>query len=47
MGLVACVAGEGEGGTWAREAREVSIPNSLPLSKAYHPGYWVWLSLLT
>ena len=47
MGLVACVAGEGEGGIWTREAREVSLPNSLPLSTACHAGYWVWPSLLT
>ena len=47
MGLVACVAGEGEGGIWAREQREVSIPNSLPLSKACRARYWVSLSLLT
>ena len=37
MGLSACVAGEGEGGIWVREAREVSRPNSLPLSTATQP----------
>ena len=47
MGLVACVAGEGEEGIWAREAREVSLPNFLPLSTACHAGYWVWPMLLT
>ena len=47
MGVVACVAGEGEEGIWAREAREVSLPNSLPLSTACPAGYWIWPSLLT